>query len=258
MDLALGKKRIVITGASRGIGAEIARFFSLEGGHLSLIARDEDNLKNLISSFSNESNHDYVAADLRENGAPRETIKEIIARHGKIDIMIHNVGGGLGIKNLTADIKDWIDVWQFNVGIAIEMNNLVVPMMQKNQWGRIVHISSINAINGGTMIEPFGGAPAYTCAKAYLNMYTTVLSREVGVDNIIVSSLMPGTILTKGKHWDKLRKSNPELFKKYIEQYHSIGRLGTPCEIAPFVLLLSSEYASFASGSIFPIHGGMY
>ena len=257
MDFGFKNKRIVITGASRGIGAEIARFFSREGGDLTLIARDKTNLKNLISSFKNNNNHDFIDINLRDDGAPTEVVNKVLLNHNKIDVLVHNVGGGLGVKDPTAKIKDWLKVWQFNVGIAIEMNNIVVPKMQESKWGRIVHISSINAVNGGTMVKPYGGAPAYSCAKAYLNMYTTVLSREVGKDNVIVSSIMPGTILSKGKHWDKLRKKDPKLYKDYINQYHSIGRMGSASEIAPFVLLLSSDYASFASGSIFPIDGGM-
>jgi len=68
---------------------------------------------------------------------------------------------------------------------------------------------------------------------------------------------MPGTILSKSKHWDKMRKKNPEIVEKYLEQYHAIGRFGKAEEIAPFVLVLASEYATFAAGSILPVDGGI-
>ena len=258
MDLGIKNKRIVITGASRGIGAEIARHFSREGGKLSLIARDKENLKSILREIGGmEAGHDYLDLDLRKTGAPTRAVNELLYRHEAIDIVIHNVGGGLGVKNLLAELDDWLRVWHFNVGIAIEMNSLIVPHMKEKQWGRIIHISSINAITGGTMVEPYGGAPAYSCAKAYLNMYTKVIGRELARDNVIVSAVMPGTILSEGKHWDKLQKNNSELVKDYLERYHAIGRFGRAEEIAPFVLLLASEHASFATGSVLSVDGGM-
>jgi len=258
MDLGIKNKRIVITGASRGIGAEIARHFSREGGRLSLIARDKANLKSVLEEIGGmEAGHDYLDLDLRETGSPTKAVNELFFRHEAIDIVVHSVGGGLGVKKPLAELDDWLQVWHFNVGIAIEMNSLIVPHMKEKQWGRIIHISSINAITGGTMVEPYGGAPAYSCAKAYLNMYTKVIGRELAKDNVIVSAVMPGTILSEGKHWDKLQKTNPELVKDYLERHHSIGRFGRAEEIAPFVLLLASEHASFASGSVLPVDGGV-
>ena len=106
------------------------------------------------------------------------------------------------------------------------------------------------------MVKPYGGAPAYSCAKAYLNMYTKVVSREFAKDNVIVSAIMPGTVRSKGKHWDKLEKKDPKKVKEYLEHHHAIGRFGDAAEIAPFVLLLSSSHASFAAGSLVNIDGG--
>jgi 3-oxoacyl-[acyl-carrier protein] reductase len=183
-------------------------------------------------------------------------VEELLSRHEPIDIAVHNVGGGLGIRDPLAKMNDWLEVWKFNAGIAIEMNALLVPSMRKYRWGRIVHISSINAVTGGTMVEPYGGAPAYSCAKAYLNMYTKILGRELAKDNVIVSAVMPGTILSKGKHWDKLQKKDPQRISKYLERYHAIGRFGNAKEIAPFVILLASNHASFAAGSVVNIDGG--
>ena len=258
MNLGIKNKRILITGASRGIGAEIARQFSNEGSQISLIARNEGNLKSILKKIGGtKAGHDYLSLDLREKGAPSQAVKELFDRHVDIDIVIHNVGGGLGIKDPMAKIDDWLNVLQFNVGIAIEMNNLILPHMIEKQWGRIIHISSINAVTGGTMVEPYGGAPAYSCAKAYLNMYIKVVGRELAKNNVIISGVMPGTTISDGKHWDKLQKTNPELVKDYLERYQAIGRFGRAEEIAPFVLLLSSEQASFASGSVLPVDGGM-
>ena len=257
MDLGIAKKRVLITGASRGIGAEIARHLAKEGCKLSLIARDRDNLESVLKEIgTNEAGHDYLEINLRDPGAPTEAVKEILSRHEIIDIVIHNVGGALGIKDPLANVNDWLEVWRFNVGIAMEINALLIPTMKVNKWGRIVHISSMNAVTGGTMVEPYGGSPAYNCAKAYLNMYVKTLGREMAKDNVIITAVMPGTILSKGKHYDKLQKKNPQLVKEFLDHHHAIGRFGKAEEIAPFVLILCSIQASYAAGSLLSIDGG--
>jgi len=75
-------------------------------------------------------------------------------------------------------------------------------------------------------------------------------------DNVIITAVMPGTIFSKGKHYDKLQKKNPQLVKEFLDRHHAIGRFGNAEEIAPFVLLLASSYASFAAGSLVNIDGG--
>jgi 3-oxoacyl-[acyl-carrier protein] reductase len=258
MDLGLKGKRVLITGASKGIGAEISRQFASEGCRISLIARNEENLRTVLNEIGGTKvGHTYLNLDLRAPGASTRAAQKLLAQHAEIDIVVHNVGGGLGVKDPIADIGDWLKVWQFNVGVVIEMNRLIVPHLKKKQWGRIIHISSINALTGGTMLEPYGGSPAYSCAKAYLNMYTKIIGRELARDNIIVSAVMPGAILSEGKHWEKLIEKNPELVNEYLLRYHAIGRFGNAEEIAPFVLLLASKHASFAPGSVFPIDGGI-
>ena len=257
MDLDIKNKKVLITGSSRGIGKEIANQFAREGCQLILVARDEEKLKEIINNYGKpQGYHNYISTDLRKLNEPTKVAKKIINDFNKIDIVIHNLGGSLGSKDIFADIKEWIDVWMFNVGIAIEINKLLIPKMKENKWGRIVHISSSNAISGGTMSDGEAPAPSYTCAKSFLNMYTKVLGREVAKYNIIVSAVMPGVILSKGKHWDRLSKTNPDMIKNYLKNHHAIGRFGDAKEIAPFVLLLASKHASFAATSIVSVDGG--
>ena len=175
-----------------------------------------------------------------------------------IDIVIHNVGGALGIKDLFCSVDDWYKVWYFNVGIAIEMNALIIPEMIKNNWGRIVHISSISAKLGELSSKIYGGAIPYAASKAYLNSYVRNIAREFASYNIIISAIMPGAIKSENKFWDKLSKTNPDLVKRYLDEHQAIKRFGSPGEIAPFVSLLASEKASFACGSIIEIDGGRY
>lgn len=257
MNLGLKNKRVVITGASRGLGREIAKEFFNEGSLITLIARDEKNLQSLIKDFGGErKKHNYIVADLREKNKPLNVAKEIIKKNKKIDIVIHNVGGSLGTTDIFSNLDNWFDNWMFNVGIAIELNNFFGPHMIKNKWGRIIHISSSNALTGGTTSDGEAPAPAYSCAKSYLNMYSKILGREMAKHNVVVSSIMPGVLKSEGKYWDRLSKNNPEIVKRYLKNHHAINRFGKFEEIAPFVLMLASKYATFASAANINVDGG--
>ncbi len=257
MDLGIKGKRVLITGGSRGIGAAIAKDLAAEGCKVSIVSRDEASLKQKLKEIGGRAKgHDYIVSNLREDGEPTRVAEELLAKHKKIDIAVHNVGGGLAQKNLFAKVEDWNMVWQFNVGIAIEMNAVLIPAMKKQGWGRVIHISSIVGELGEPAIESLGGALPYAAAKAYLNAYIKGLGNALAKDNVVVAGVMPGVVLSKGKHWEKLKKENPKLVQKFLDRYYPIGRFGCAEEISPFVVLLASEKASFAAGSIIPISGG--
>ena len=256
MDLGLKGKKALIVGASKNIGAAIARNLVKEGCHVFLLSRDENKLKELFGEFGGqESGHDYLAIDLRREGKVVEAAFAALHWAGSVDIVIHNVGGALGFKDVLGPLSDWEEVWQFNVGIAIEMNRLLIPAMRRQAWGRIVHVSSILA-ELGEPVGSLGGALPYVAAKAYLNAYIKGLGRSLASENIIITGVMPGVVASEGKFWDKMQRSDPAKVKDYIDHYYPVGRFGKPEEIAPFVALLASQHASFASGAIIPLSGG--
>lgn len=258
MDLGISGKRVLVTGSSKGIGLAIARAFAKEGCKISLLARNERKLKEIIQEIGGTAaGHDYLSVDLRkDNNAPNFAIKKLLKANGYYDIVVHNVGGALGRKDPLSELSDWVDVWHFNVGIAISMNAHLIPLMKQNNWGRIVHISSISGLVGEPREHPYGGALPYAAAKAYLNAYVKGLGLEMAEHNVVVTAIMPGVVLSEGKFWDKLKKSNSDLADNFIKQYYPIGRFGSADEIAPFAVFMASEHASFASGSIVPISGG--
>lgn len=257
MDLGIKGKRVLITGGSKGIGAAVAKDFADEGCKVSIVSRDEDKLKEKMHDMGGQAKgHEYIVSNLRDKGEPTRVAKELIAKHKKVDIVVHNIGGGLGQKDPLGQVEDWNAVWQFNAGIAIEMNAVLIPQMKKQGWGRVVHISSITAELGDPSMKSLGGSLPYAAAKAYLNAYIKGLGREVAKDNVVVSGVMPGVVLSKGKYWDKVKNEKPELVDEFLNHYCPIGRFGSAEEISPFVVLLASEKASFAAGSIIPASGG--
>jgi NAD(P)-dependent dehydrogenase (short-subunit alcohol dehydrogenase family) len=262
MDLGIAGKTVLITGGSRGIGAAAAKAFADEGCHVTLVSRDEEKLRQLVEAIGGAGTtghlgtHRYKVADLRQRGEPTRVARELLASVDRYDIVVHNVGGALGVKDPLAVVDQWNDVWFFNVGIAIEMNAVLVPPMRKHRWGRIIHVSSIAGAIGEPLVEPYGGSLPYASAKAYLNAYARGLGRELAQDQVVVSAVMPAAILTEGKYWDRLSKDNPDFVTRFLQEHHPTGRFGNVSEIAPFIVFLASEQASFASGALVPIDGG--
>lgn len=256
MNLGLQGRKALIVGASKNIGAAVARCLAAEGCEVFLVSRDEAKLSALCAELGGrEAGHDYLAADLRAAGKPAEAAREALRRAGRIDVVVHNVGGGLGRKDALGPVSEWEDVWRFNAGIAIEMNSVLIPPMRERKWGRIVHVSSILAAVSEPL-TPFGAAVPYTAAKAYLNSYVRGLGRALASENVVVSAVMPGALASDGKFWDKMSREEPAKVKDFVEHYYPAGRLGTPEEIAPFIALLASEHAAFASGTLLPVSGG--
>ncbi|MCX6007150.1 MAG: SDR family oxidoreductase [Chloroflexi bacterium] len=257
MDLGLTNKKVLVTGGSKGIGAAIAKALAAEGCRVSIVARDVDKLRIVWQSLGGQARgHQYMPIDLAIPGAPTRAAQTLASPTDPFDIVVHNVGGALGCKDPLAPVEDWQRVWAFNVGIAIELNRLLIPPMQKRRWGRVIHISSISAEAGEGRRELYGGAHPYAAAKAYLNAYVKGLGREMASSNVIVTAVMPGVILSEGKYWDKLHQAEPERVQAFLAQHVAIGRFGTAEEIAPFVVFLASQQASFAAGTIIPIDGG--
>ncbi len=257
MDLGIKDKAVLVTGASQGIGKAIALAFAKEGCRVAVIARREKQLQETVEEMGGErKGHLYYAGDLMEKGQIEKAVKALTSKAGDFEIVVHNIGGTLGIREPLSPSQDWYKVWQFNVGIAIDLNRLLVPAMQKARWGRVIHISSISA-------ESVRGASPYAAAKAYLNAYVKGVGRAFAREGIIFSALMPGAVYAKGGDWDENSEKNrydKEAFRKkradFLRHHHAIGRLGTADEIAPFAVFMASKYVTFASASIIPVDGG--
>ncbi len=250
MDLGISGKRVLVTGATQGLGRAIAIDFAREGCHVAVVARRTDKLRELVENLEGgEKMHCYYSADLMEDGAPSSAVKGLTRNNRHFDIVVHNVGGTLQVRDPLSSMEEWYRVWRYNVGIAIEINSIVIPPMQRQRWGRIIHISSISA-------ESLRGSGPYASAKAYMSAYSKILGRSFAADGIVISALLPGAFISDSGHWDNIRKNNPEIMKDFLRHHHAIGRLGTPEEISPFALFMASKWATFATGSLIPVDGG--
>lgn len=249
MELGIRGKRVLITGASRGLGRATALAFAEEGTQVGVIARTEPELVSLIDEMGGGSaGHAYVVEDLVE-GNPLKAVKALEREIGEFDIVIHNLGGSDTARNTLSSWDEWQRALYFIAGIAIDINGHLVPKMKAKKWGRIIHISSIVATH-------LRGNGIYGTAKALLNNYTTILGRDLAADGIIVSSIMPGFFRSKGNHWDRVLQVDPESYKELVEKHLCIGRMGEVDDIVPFILFMASRHSRFSPGTSIAVDGG--
>lgn len=250
MDLGISGKRALITGAGRGLGQDIARCLAKEGTKVALIARTGSDLEKLLEEIGGRSaGHYAIAKDLTLQNSPTEVVQELVSVFGSVDIIIHNMGGTMDINDPLCPITDWKKLWRFNMEVALELNLLLLPYMRQQEWGRIVHISSISAI------ENHGPVP-YCSIKAALTAYTRSMGRVLAPEGIVMTAVLPGAVFTEGGYWDITSKERPEHVRKYLYERMAIKRFGRLDEISNIVTFLCSEHSSFCIGSIVPVDGG--
>ncbi|MBI5195198.1 MAG: SDR family oxidoreductase [Nitrospirae bacterium] len=250
MDLGINGRLALVTGAGRGIGRAIAFCLAREGARVAVVARNSADIEEVVKEMGGESTgHLGIALDLVKESGPAELADILKKDFGEISILVHNVGGTLNIKDPFCSVQDWRRVYRFNFEIAVELNSILVPKMQSRKWGRVVHNSSISAMENH-------GPVTYCAMKAALTAYTRSFGGVVAPDGVVVSAILPGAIFTEKGYWDITSKENPEHVKKYLTERQRIGRFGRPEEIGNYVAFLCSDLASFNTGSIVPVDGG--
>ena len=227
MNLGIEGRAALVVGASRGIGLEIARELRAEGCRVVTVSRSGKTDFNM---------------DLMERTDLLVKAMELCPP----DIIVHVVGGSQGMTDPLGSSELYGKVWRLNLGIAIDINRAFIPLMQSNKWGRIVHLSS-NATRIGTGYCP------YTSAKAALEGYVKMISKEFSKDGVIVTAVSPGIVHTPGRYYASLDSAEQE---KYLNQYIPLGRFGRAEEVAKLVAYLSSDHAMYMAGSIVSIDGG--
>lgn len=253
MDLGLTGKWVLITAASGGLGPSLASSFLSEGANLVLVGRTKEKLENLrkfLSTISEQSSTvETVVLDLDELSAPEMLLKWIQNKNIEIDVVVHHMGGTLGIKSSICNKDEWSKVLWHNALFAISFNGLIAPFLLKREWARVVHVSSISG-------KSLRGSGPYAASKAFLDAYVTTVAREFGSTNVVFSSVSPGALLIEGGDWEKKLKNNPDMCSDFLRHHHASGRFGAAEEIAPFVLLLSSRLATFSQGANCNVDGG--
>ena len=252
MDLGLKNKRALITGGAVGIGKGIALDLAREGVKVVITSRKENKLKETLEEMGgSRSGHYAVLCNITDEDAPKKLADEIHEKFGPPDIVVNNVGDTLKIMDPYCSLSDWRKVYRLNLEVAIEINNLFIPHMKKQDWGRIVNISSTASMENN-------GPVPFCAMKAAFTAYTRSMGRILAMEtkNVVMSAVLPGAVVTEGGHWETVLKENPAHAEKYLKERCPLGRFGKPSEISMMVTLLCSELATFCQGSIVPVDAG--
>tara|TARA_Y100001970_G_scaffold53971_1_gene68407 strand:+ start:1066 stop:1776 length:711 start_codon:yes stop_codon:yes gene_type:complete len=234
-------KTALITGASRGIGNAIALHLKNEGYRVLGTATSQAS----ASKLENQGIEGLVL-DLNSFDSKEQLWAEVESKKIQISILVNNAGITRDNIVLRMSEDEWQDIMNVNLNGTYFLSKKVLKMMLKLKWGRIINITSTSASIGNR------GQSNYSAAKAGVEAFTKSLAREVGKRNITVNSIAPGFIDTDmtqqsdGVNRDELIKEIP------------LGRFGKPDEIAHLASFLCSEEASYITGQIIHINGGLY
>ncbi|MNZ36170.1 3-oxoacyl-[acyl-carrier-protein] reductase FabG [compost metagenome] len=255
MNIDLSGKRVIVTGASRGIGRAIAQAFATEGARVAICARGGEAVA--AAGKALEASAQAViarAVDVTDTAGVKSFVEDVVEAWGGVDVLVNNAGQGKGgnLETLTPeDILEHANILQMG---HFRFVQAVVPHMRAQRWGRIVEINAL----AGSIPTP-DGIPSVINRASCL-----ALSRSLGMslakDNILVNSLNMGWIDTG--QWDRHYKEmgpgvTREEFDAMVMKVVPIGRYGKPEDVAGMALFLASEYASFISAASIDIAGGM-
>ncbi len=237
----------VVTGAGRGLGAAIAVAFAEVGADLLISSRTESELQAVAAQIEAAGRRAHiVVADLAQPESTAELAGAAVAAFGRLDIVVNNVGGTMPNTLLTTSVKDMRDAFTFNVLTAHALTVAAVPLMLEHGGGNIINISSTMGRLAGR------GFAAYSTAKAALAHYTRLTALDL-CPKIRVNAIAPGSILTSAL---EIVASNESL-RGPMEKATPMRRLGDPLDIAAAAVYLASPAASFLTGKMLEVDGGL-
>ncbi len=248
MDLELKDRVAVVTGASIGIGREIAKVLSEEGTRTVVISRRRELLMDLADEIERNGAKRplVIAADLYDRDSPERIRDEVIKELGHVDILINNAGGSRTTELYAGD-DVWDESFSLNFTNTRKMTQAFLPFMQRRKWGRIINIT-------GTM-EPFE-MNAANAAKAAVHAWAKGVSREIAKDAITINCLAPGRI--HSEQIDKRVLPTLEIQREFVKTNIPAGYIGDPADMAYMTVFLCSQRARYITGQRFHIDGGLH
>ena len=242
----LSDRVALVTGASRGIGRAIARALASRGARVVAAARGE-NANAVVEEIGLAGGKaEGIALDVTEHAAAEKALAGVLERHGRIDILVNNAGIARDQLMLRLKREDWDAVLSTNLTAAFALTQAALKPMIRQRAGRIISISSVVGQAGNA------GQANYAASKAGLIGFTKAVALEVASRGITANVVAPGLVET-----DMTR----EIADKAREQWESkipLRRLGTPEDIAAAVCFLASDEASYITGQVLAVNGGMY
>ncbi|HSL87744.1 MAG TPA: SDR family oxidoreductase [Ignavibacteriaceae bacterium] len=257
MDFGIKGKTVLITASSKGIGKAVAEGFAAEGCNIAICSRNKESLietsKEMRAKFKVEPF--WGVCDINNIKDIENLHDAVIKQFGKVDILVNNCGGPVpGFFNDLSEV-DWSNAFTQVLMSVVRLSNLVLPEMIKQEWGRIINITSI------AVKQPVHNLMLSNSLRAGVTGFAKSLSNEVGSKNITVNNVAPGYTLTNRLY--ELAVNRAKLSGKSHEEILAdmakdvpMNRLGGPEEIAAMIIFLASNKASYITGTTIQVDGG--
>lgn len=246
MDMQLQGKTALVTGASAGIGRGIALSLAAEGVRVAITARRVDRLRELAAQITAAGGAEpvLIEQDMYAEDAAQRIAAAAVQGLGRVDILVNNAGGSRSFKDLHVSEAQWQEAMTLNFHRPRQLGDALIDPMIERRWGRII------CITGKSEPEHINGA---FCAKAGIHSWAKGLSRMVGKHGITVNCVPPGRI-----HSEQIfRNYTPEYRQWQCENEIPVGRYGEPEDMANLVTFLASPRASYITGAVIPVDGGL-
>ncbi len=256
MDLNLNGKRAVVCGSTQGIGKAIAIEMALLGAAVTLVARNEEKLREVLQQLDkkHKQNHDYIVADFNHP----EDLKQKVVAYAKdeaVEILVNNTGGPPGGPVVDATPQEFQTAFSNHLICNQILVQAFVAGMKQRNYGRIINVISTS------VKVPIPGLGVSNTIRGSVANWAKTLARELGPSGITVNNLLPGSIMT-GRLQDLARsraeasgKSEPEIMEEMIRTIPA-GRIGEPHEIAAAAAFLATPAAAYINGINLPVDGG--
>lgn len=250
MGNALIDQVAIVTGASSGIGRAAACRLADEGATVIAVARRADRLEALCNERASIV---PVACDVSDHGTLETMVRRTVDDYGRIDVLVNNAGFSYYERHVDSTLEQWRETQAVNIEAMYVLAKLVVPHMIERRYGRIVNISSTQAIAAESVVG------AYAASKGAINAWSRALAVDLAEHNILVNVVAPGCTRTEMSVIDGVDETESELFQQWYVRQRKIplARPGEPEEVAHAILFLSGDQCTYITGQILVVDGGL-
>jgi 3-oxoacyl-[acyl-carrier protein] reductase len=255
MDLGLSGRVAIVAASSKGLGKASALALAREGARITICARTEADLETTADEIRDETRADVlpVQADLTSADAIRSVVAATVERFGGVDILVNNSGGPSPGRLQDLEDDDWREAFEVVTLNFVRFVREVVPHMREKGWGRIIGIQS------SSVKEPVANLDLSNGIRPGIAGLVKASMPDLAKDGITINLVLPGVFLT-----DRIRRTfggtgarDDKAIEAHIAQAIPMGRLGDPIELGHLVAFLASERASYITGAVYQIDGGV-
>ena len=243
---------VVVTGGGGGIGTALCRGFAAEGANVAVLDRAEDAAAKVADELTSQGVRALaVSCDITERPSIDAAVAQVTDELGPIDVLVNNAGWDLFVPFLDTVPEDWARLIDINLVGALNMHHAILPGMVERNGGRVVNISSDAARVGSS------GEAVYAACKAGLVAFSKTLAREHSRHGITFNVVCPGPTDTALLATVTDTSANPEKLREAFRRAIPLGRLGQPDDLVGAVLFFASADASFVTGQVLSVSGGL-